>query len=151
MESVTFQPEPPLPPRIGDAERDEAVALLQEHMTAGRLDSTEFNDRLGIALQARTQHELLPLFADLPGRRPGDPVPPPAPVLPVSNAADVERRQQIGAVVMGSLWPIALILCFATSSWWIMLIPIFMSGAIGQVFGMWSNDDRRNRRGHLGR
>lgn len=66
----------PLPaPRIGDAERDDAVELLREHMAAGRLDVTELDERLERALTARTQPELDALFSDLPGRHPGEKLP----------------------------------------------------------------------------
>lgn len=76
------EPEPraaaqPAPPpaetgmRIGGVERDDAISLLQEHLAAGRLDSTEFDDRIGKALSAKTGTELDGLFSDLPGRRPG--------------------------------------------------------------------------------
>ncbi len=57
--------------RIGDHERDEAVELLQEHMSSGRLTSDEFNERMSKALEARTLRDLTVLFTDLPGRRPG--------------------------------------------------------------------------------
>jgi hypothetical protein len=52
--------------RIGDIERERAVAQLREHMAAGRLDSAEFEERMTAALQAKTQADLVPLFADLP-------------------------------------------------------------------------------------
>jgi len=150
---VSLEPEPGPSPRIGDAERDEAVSLLQEHLAAGRLDNTEFNDRLGPALEARTYGELTPLFADLPGRRPGEPTPAPVPVVPGPTSAEVERRKQVGGIVVGALWPAAIVLCFATSwqFWWIMLIPIFLSGVVGQAFGLCGNADRPDRRRrHLG-
>lgn len=63
------QPEPSAQ-RIGDAERDLAVTELREHHAAGRIDATEFEDRMDAALHARTQGELDVLFADLPGLRP---------------------------------------------------------------------------------
>ena len=42
-------------------------------MAEGRLTQTEFNDRLAIALQARTAEDIEPLFEDLPGPNPGRP------------------------------------------------------------------------------
>ena len=57
--------------RIGDQERDEAVELLQEHMSEGRLTADEFGERMSKALEARTLRDLTVLFTDLPGRRPG--------------------------------------------------------------------------------
>jgi hypothetical protein len=55
------------PVRIGDQEREEAVARLAAHYEAGRLSADEHQERVGEALQAKTQVELAALFADLPG------------------------------------------------------------------------------------
>ncbi|NLV80895.1 MAG: DUF1707 domain-containing protein [Rhodococcus sp.] len=52
--------------RIGTAEREEAVTLLGEHFSAGRLTVDEFDERVGLANLARTRGDLVPLFADLP-------------------------------------------------------------------------------------
>ena len=57
--------------RIGDAERNRAAELLSEHMAEGRLTQAEFDERLSIALKAKTAAELEPLFRDLPGPNPG--------------------------------------------------------------------------------
>jgi hypothetical protein len=55
------------PVRIGDQEREEAVARLGAHYEAGRLSADEHQERVGEALQAKTQLDLAALFADLPG------------------------------------------------------------------------------------
>ncbi len=52
--------------RIGDAERDQAVAVLSDHFVAGRLTQDEFEERSGQATRARYTDDLEPLFADLP-------------------------------------------------------------------------------------
>ncbi|ADB34798.1 protein of unknown function DUF1707 [Kribbella flavida DSM 17836] len=52
--------------RIGDAERDQAVASLGDHFVAGRLTQEEFEERSERATRARYTNELTPLFADLP-------------------------------------------------------------------------------------
>jgi hypothetical protein len=44
----------PVPLRIGDADRDRAVAALGDHFAAGRLTADEFDDRSSRAWQART-------------------------------------------------------------------------------------------------
>jgi hypothetical protein len=56
--------------RIGTAERERAAALLTEHLTAGRLELDEFDERSRLAYAARTGSELAALFTDLPGTRP---------------------------------------------------------------------------------
>lgn len=57
--------------RIGDAERDAAVAALGEHYAAGRLTKDEYDERAAQAWTARFQRDLDPIFTDLP-RRPAE-------------------------------------------------------------------------------
>ncbi len=52
--------------RIGDWERDKAMAALREHFAQGRLTAEELDERLGAALAARTGGDLRRLTADLP-------------------------------------------------------------------------------------
>jgi DUF1707 SHOCT-like domain len=52
--------------RIGDAERDAAMAQLREHFVAGRLTFDELSDRIDAALTAKTQRQIDRLMADLP-------------------------------------------------------------------------------------
>jgi hypothetical protein len=102
--------------RVSDAERDLAVAELGEHFQAGRLSQDEFDDRSGLALQARTGGDLSTLFTDLPGQGPvsvppavdpvadpffgpGDQRPPGAGLL----AARAIIGFIIGAIVVGAL------------------------------------------------
>jgi hypothetical protein len=54
------------PIRIGDQEREEAVAQLGKHYEAGRLTAEEHQERVGEALQAKTEADLTALFGDLP-------------------------------------------------------------------------------------
>jgi hypothetical protein len=55
--------------RISDADRDRAIAQLSDHFQVGRLTTEEFQERSGIALQAKTGRELAVLFTDLPQDR----------------------------------------------------------------------------------
>jgi hypothetical protein len=52
--------------RSSDAEREQAVVSLREHLLAGRLTLEEFSERVGAAYGARTGEELARLEADLP-------------------------------------------------------------------------------------
>jgi hypothetical protein len=54
------------PLRIGDTERDRAIAALGDHFAAGRLNTEEFEERVDKAITARFNDDLEPLFADLP-------------------------------------------------------------------------------------
>jgi len=61
--------------RASDAEREQAVSLLRQHVASGRLTLEEFSERIDAAYEARTVDELTALSADLPavartGRRP---------------------------------------------------------------------------------
>lgn len=76
--------------RIGHVERDAVIERLAAAYAEGRIDATEFDQRATIALNARTQPELLPLLSDIPnGYRPGPlPARAPAQALPPSTSAE---------------------------------------------------------------
>jgi Domain of unknown function (DUF1707) len=61
--------------RVSDAERDVVATELSEHFQVGRLDQGEFDERLTLALRARTRGDLAGLLADLPAQRRPSPVP----------------------------------------------------------------------------
>ncbi len=52
--------------RVSDAEREQAVIVLREHLLAGRLTLDEFSERAEAALRARVGGELARLQEDLP-------------------------------------------------------------------------------------
>jgi hypothetical protein len=52
--------------RIGDAERDESMSLLGDAAAEGYLTPDELDERLGVALTARTVQDLRSLTHDLP-------------------------------------------------------------------------------------
>jgi Domain of unknown function (DUF1707) len=121
--------------RIGNAEREAAVAALRTHHSEGRIDSKEYEERALQAQQARTASDLDPLFADLPGPRPsGTPrtAQPAAgmPSRPATSPADPERRGGLlpepWAWMITAVAPLlAVILFFSTGSWlWFIAIPI---------------------------
>ena len=58
--------------RIGTAEREQAARLLGQHLSAGRLELSEFDERVKAAYGARTERELAALFIDLPDSGPRD-------------------------------------------------------------------------------
>lgn len=62
--------------RASDRERDAATQRLQQAFAEGRLDDTEFDQRMRTVLSARTRPELDRLLEDLPQPRP--PAGPPA-------------------------------------------------------------------------
>ena len=56
--------------RVSNAERDAAVSALGEHLSTGRLELAEYEERCGVAAAARTRGELEALFTDLPAPHP---------------------------------------------------------------------------------
>lgn len=56
---------PHLALRVTDAQRDRAVDYLQGAYAEGRLSATEFDERVGVALAARTRGELNAAFTGL--------------------------------------------------------------------------------------
>ncbi len=52
--------------RASDADREQAILALREHLLAGRLTLAEFSDRVEIVLQARFAGELANVQRDLP-------------------------------------------------------------------------------------
>jgi Domain of unknown function (DUF1707) len=90
-----------VPMRIGDAERDRAIASLGDHFAAGRLTAEEFDQRMDQALKARFNEDLEPLFADLPRTVEPD-------VQSNSN-----RRPDLHLAWSAMLWMAPLIVIFA--------------------------------------
>ena len=52
--------------RVSDAERAEVADQLAQHYGDGRLDQAELDERLGRAMGAKTQADLVGITADLP-------------------------------------------------------------------------------------
>ena len=55
--------------RASDADRDAAAAVVNNALAEGRLTADEHSERLDAIYAAKTQSELVPLLADLPGER----------------------------------------------------------------------------------
>lgn len=53
--------------RVGDTEREAVAEILRQAHVAGRLDSSEFQERLERCLEAKTYAKLDELVADFPG------------------------------------------------------------------------------------
>ncbi|MFE4664131.1 DUF1707 domain-containing protein [Streptomyces sp. NPDC056716] len=62
--------------RASDADRERVAEVLRDALAEGRLDMTEFEERLDQTYRARTYGELAPITRDLPGA--GVVAPPPA-------------------------------------------------------------------------
>jgi Flp pilus assembly protein TadB len=111
--------------RIGDVERDAAVAALGDHYAAGRLSKEEYDERSEVAWKARTNSDLAPLFYDLPPLRQQERLTGPA--THDGSSRDRTRRQRppvlpvlllvvvVAAVAGLEIWPFLLL--FAVYLW----------------------------------
>jgi hypothetical protein len=119
--------------RIGTSEREEAVRALAEHMTAGRLEVSEYDQRCALAAAAKTRAELAAIFDDLPEPNPmRDVSPAAAPItipVPAQGAPLVEKeRNNTKAIIIGFVvFSFAAIITVTAilGEWW-ALIPAFL-------------------------
>lgn len=79
--------------RVSDADRDAAAGVLRDFYGEGRLDLTELQNRLALALVARMTSDLDALFVDLPAA-----VPLP---VPREGRRSHRRRELVAAVAAG--------------------------------------------------
>jgi hypothetical protein len=82
--------------RISNAERNDIADTLSKHFAEGRLDSNEFDERVGRVMNAKTRGDVAGVLDDLP--RLGPPDPPP------------RRRRPLGP------WVLALLLLLFVAS-----------------------------------
>ena len=132
-------------------------------MAQGRIDASEFDDRMARALKAKTASELAVLFDDLPEPRPPSATSTAYQAPPWQQAAErsfeippwqrtpaaspeiahhvqpaVPQRTKadtVLAVMAAASWPAVILFCFATSwnYWWLVFIPIFISSIAGNM------------------
>lgn len=120
--------------RISNAERDEAVATLGAHLSTGRLELAEYEDRCARALAARTRGELEDLFADLPAPHP-DLSSATRPAQLVRKAAGRSGSGEVAATPVSNAFgfvaamslilgiPAAILLTVFAGAWWVF-IPV---------------------------
>lgn len=108
--------------RIGTQEREDAVRALGDHFADGRIPVDEYEERVGLALEARTRADLRPLFVDLPAPHPAFMTPPPrsAPLVrafapdplavndPAPSPALYSERSRLAAGVLQLVLPFGI-------------------------------------------
>jgi Domain of unknown function (DUF1707) len=113
--------------RVSDAERSEVADSLSKHYSDGRLDETEFNDRLQKAMSAKTRGDLAGLLDDLP------PIAPPPP--------PVTRRRGRGRAAL--LVVAAVLFAMAVSStMWTWHFPWVLFALV--IFFVWRSAHRHS-------
>lgn len=127
--------------RIGNAEREDALAALSRHLSDGRLTVSEFDDRSAAIASATTRGELEPLFADLPSTPVtlAAPAAVSAPLAPAQSSVPAEEGDGIDwralvmpIVVIGSL-ALFFVTDFAQNWLFFLLVPLV--GAILSATG----------------
>lgn len=111
--------------RIGHAERAAALAALETHLAAGRLDEEEYDERVNRIGTARTHADLAAIFADLPDPRPMRPYTSPAALVPSRD----ESRQPVGyrwgpAVVLTPLVVVTGLVLLRLPDGWIAFLVL---------------------------
>ncbi|RDD84999.1 DUF1707 domain-containing protein [Streptomyces parvulus] len=101
--------------RASDADRERVAEVLRDALAEGRLDMTEFEERLDATYRARTYGELAPITRDLPDGT--------APVAPkVSMTKDPARAGGWAGRVTGaepsSTWAVAVMSGFQRKGRW---------------------------------
>ncbi|HEX6360780.1 DUF1707 domain-containing protein [Actinophytocola sp.] len=139
--------------KVSNSERDEAVSTLGMHLSTGRLELVEYEERCGQAMIARTRGELEALFTDLPAPHPdlssaippsqliqkaGQLVSPPTRgkktelvETPASNALEVVAGL---ALLFGV--PAAILLTIFLGQWWVFIpvgVVLFVAGGLSEA------------------
>ena len=83
--------------RASDADRDTAAEVINHALAEGRLTPDEHSERLDSIYAARTQGDLVPLLADLPGQHAQV-----APAAPAGVIAPAARGGRIVAILGGA-------------------------------------------------
>jgi Domain of unknown function (DUF1707) len=141
--------------RISDAEREQAMSLLGLHMSTGRLELAEYEDRCGQAAAARTRAEVELLFGDLPEPHPdlSSAVKPVArihkPGLLVHMGADAKPAEELRKTPLSSALdaiagltflfgtPYAILLAVKFGIWWAFLpvvVVVILAGGLAEAF-----------------
>lgn len=101
--------------RVGNPERERAIALLGEHLTAGRLDVHDYDQRSFTVAAASFDSQVRAVFEDLPEPHPERQSAPPAAVRSGPDAGQVVTVLCAVAVllflvvVVRQIWLLALV------------------------------------------
>jgi Domain of unknown function (DUF1707) len=109
--------------RVSDAERNSVAELLGQHYADGRLDQSEFDERINRTMAAKTRGDLTGLFDDLPETGPAGagPAGPGGPVGPTVPYRGPRRR---GGIARSLLLLILVFIC-ANFAWHAFTASIF--------------------------
>jgi hypothetical protein len=110
---------------VGDNDRERAALELRRQYVAGRLSDSELDDRLHVALRARSRIQLVRAVAQLPARSQIDVL---APAVP----AAVERvRHALLVAVVAVVWLMASATIFVGFLVWVAATGATTGGLVG--------------------
>lgn len=122
--------------RLSDAEREEAIEALGEHLSSGRLDIDEYGDRTAQVTAARTRRELAPIFDDLPDPHPSALVTPLPAVSQGMTLAPIPQKdlaERLAPLIVPAAAVLALVLFFVTRQWLVFLLPVIAAVLAGMA------------------
>jgi hypothetical protein len=113
--------------RASDADRDAVIHRLREAAGEGRLEPDELEQRIDVALRARTYGDLAGLLADLPGdghvfsRRAGPRT------IPIAQSAVLGAGLVVAVTLALALVVLVVVLVLAATAWWIALVLVWLA------------------------
>lgn len=121
--------------RLSDADRQDALDALGEHMRTGRLDIDEYGERSAKVTTAKTRGELISLFTDLPEPRP-DVLREHLPAPPSARLPERRRDGWLASSAVPIAAVLALVLFFTAlrGFWPMFLIPAAVALLAGSAF-----------------
>ena len=144
--------------RASDADREEVVERLRSALGEGRLKMPEYLERMGLAYDAVTYADLMPLQADLPAATvekrsaPAAPAPRPAPAV---RPAAPAPRTPTALKVLWTIWLAAVsinvvvwILVSATTGHFAYPWPLWVAGPSGAALFAVTYGVRQIQRSH---
>ncbi|ALG13654.1 DUF1707 SHOCT-like domain-containing protein [Kibdelosporangium phytohabitans] len=145
--------------RVGDAEREEALRALGDHMSAGRLDIDEYGERTARVAASKTRGDLLELFKDLPAPKPtfiaqpvvqpqAQPVPAMPGPAPPQRWSGSRTALKTYAALIPVVWVLAVMAFFVVKVPFVFLLPVFVMIAGARMWGADWHEERRNQRRH---
>ncbi|GIG57522.1 hypothetical protein Lfu02_18940 [Longispora fulva] len=144
--------------RAADADRERVAEKLRTALNEGRLDLSEFDERLQAVYAAKTYAELAPITADLPGPvpvaqaqlavpQPGAPVPLGAPVVPRKSgfARNAIAGWASTSMITTGIWAATSISSGHPSYFWPIWVIIPMGAAVVAKLIKGSDHEERER------
>ena len=124
--------------RIGTTEREQAVRALAEHLTEGRLDITEYDQRCALAASAKTRGELAAIFDDLPDPNPmllnqAAPVPVAVPAHPLIEKEPRSRTTVVVVVVVLTAIAAIVTVTAILGEWWALIPALLIVAVLAMV------------------